>query len=318
MPEIKRIKFRLKSGLLSELQSDTIFGSFCWRMKEISGEDNLKSFLESFRKGEPVFTVTDGFLSNADDEIFFPNPQIPYKNTQKAESKKDRIKNFLSYKEEKKTSHIRLAGLNQILNGYEPETPTETNIPKYEDTLRTSVEIDRETMGAKKSRLFSYGPKFLKDGFINVFIKILNKAAYNEYECEKILKETFELGYGKKKSSGYGNIEIEGNIEQFKGFKEPEKFDGFLILSSYLPSKKDEIQDGFYDFHVKYSKLGEEYSSGMNPFKKPIILFKPGSIFKTKQDREFYGRTTKDEEITHQSGVIQNGIAFTLKIRITT
>lgn len=316
MPEIKRIKLRLKSGLLSELQSDTIFGSFCWRMKEIAGEEKLKSFLESFRKGEPVFTVTDGFLSNTDDEIFFPNPQAPYKNTQKADTKKERIKRFLSYKEEKKISHVTLAGLNKILSGKEPEIPAETNIPKYEDTLRTSVEIDRETMGAKKSRLFSYGPKFLKDGYINVFIKILNKEAYNEYECERILKETFELGYGKKKSSGYGNIETEGNIEQYEGFKEPETFNGFITLSSYLPSRSDEIEDGFYDFHVKYSKLGEEYSSGRKPFKKPIILFKPGSIFKTKQNKEFYGRTTKEGEITHQSGIIQNGTAFTLKIKI--
>ena len=44
MAQIKKLKLKLKSGLLSELQSDTIFGHFAWRFKEEHGEEKLLEF----------------------------------------------------------------------------------------------------------------------------------------------------------------------------------------------------------------------------------------------------------------------------------
>ena len=320
MSQIKRIKIKLKSGLLSELQSDTIFGSFCWRMKEILGEDKLLSFLEFYKNGKPVFSVSNGFLSkddkdDKDDKIFFPNPQIPYNYEPVSKNKTEKIQTFLEYKEKKKISFVCLKDFNKKLSSQEIGNEDEKEIPAFEEDLRTSVEIDRETMTAKKGNLFSYAPKYLEKQFLNVFIKVIDDSVYKEFNCESLLKETFNLGFGKKKSSGYGDMEVI-DVSEFNGFEEPKDGNGFIILSNYLPSKDDGITDMFYDFHVKYSKLGEQYSKNSNPFKRPIIFFKPGSVFITSVIKEFYGRITKDREITHYEGIIQNGIAFTLRIKL--
>lgn len=317
MSQIKRIKLRLKSGLLTELQSDTIFGSFCWRMKEMLGEDRLLSFLEFYKNGNPVFSVSNGFLSDneTDDNIFFPNPQIPYTYEPASKRKTEKVQAFLEYKEKKRIRYLNLKHFNDLLSSQEITRESETEIPAFEEDLRTSVEIDRDTMTAKKGNLFSYAPKYLEKHLLNVFIKIIDETIYNEFNCENILKETFHLGFGKKKSSGYGEMEVL-DFADFNGFNEPNEGNGFIVLSNYLPSKDDGITDMFYDFHVKYSKLGEEYSKNSNPFKRPIVFFKPGSVFMTPKARDFYGRITKEREITHYEGIIQNGIAFTLRVKL--
>jgi len=318
MSQIKLIRLKLKSGLLSELQHDTIFGTFCWRMKEILGEEKLVSFLDLYRKGKPVFIVSNGFLSSDEntENVFFPNPQIPYKYKSESRNKSEKIVEFLNYKEKKKISHINLYQLNELLDGKSMDVNIKTVIPKFDEDLRTSVEIDRDTMTAKKGKLFSYAPKYLNKYLLNVFIKVLDTDSYKDYKCDEILSETFALGFGKKKSSGYGEMEVVEIISTFEGFKEPESSTAFITLSNYLPSVDDKIEEGYYDFHVKYSKLGEELSRSSNPFKRPIIFFKPGSIFKTGVQKEYYGRVTKEKEITHYPGIVQNGIAFTLRIKI--
>jgi len=70
MLTIKKLKLKLKSGLLSELQSDTIFGHFCWRMREQIGEDNLKKFISSYHENKPVFTISDGMIEE-NNILFF-------------------------------------------------------------------------------------------------------------------------------------------------------------------------------------------------------------------------------------------------------
>ncbi len=93
MPIIKKLKLKLKSGLLSELQSDTIFGHFCWRMKEKAGEDVLTEFIDSYHKDKPVFTISDGILEKG-KVIFFKKPLINPNSNFKSENKKERISNF--------------------------------------------------------------------------------------------------------------------------------------------------------------------------------------------------------------------------------
>lgn len=312
---IIRIKLKLKSGLLSDLQSDTVFGSFCWRMKEILGEDKLVQFLDLYKNNLPVFSVSNGFLSDKDN-IFFPNLIIPYDYVPSDRLKKEKVYDFLDYKAKKKIRFLNIDNINSVLNNKKIEL-TDIDIPKFEEDLRVSVEIDRDTFSATKGKLFSYAPKHLKENyFLNVFVKIIDENNYKEFKCEHILKETFSIGFGKKKSSGYGEMEVVGDFENFNKFSEPVDSNAYVVLSNYLPSVNDKIDDMFYDFHVKYSKLGESFSKSANPFKKPIIFFKPGSVFKSSVNKDFYGRVTKDGEIINQKGIIQNGIAFTLRMKI--
>lgn len=327
MPEIKKLTLIPKSGLLTQLQSDTIFGHFCWRLRELAGEDTLADFLNDYKTG-PVFTLSDGFLA-MNDETYFPKPLLPYQGTPSGRTKKEKIKSFLNHKDLKKRKFLNAVQLNYALNGQLNELnnslSVSNHVPKFEPDLRVSVGIDREKLTSKQGALFSYDPLYIvsdKHGSdnkvsVSVFIKVINEEKYKSFNCEEVLKETFAIGYGKKKSSGYGEFEVK-EIEKFDKFEEPENSNAFITLSNYLPSKDDKLQNGYYEPFIKYGRLGEEYALSQNPFKKPIIFLKPGSCFRTDVRQEFYGRCTSESEISEtKKEVIQNGIAFTLQMKIS-
>jgi len=319
MATIKKLKLKLKSGLLSELQSDTIFGHFAWRFKDEHGEEKLTEFLNLFLDKTPVFTISDGFFEKG-DEVFFPKPLKLTPPKFENKGKTERIKEFIKQKESKSRKLVTLDQLNLYikgeLNSFEnllAETDAK-DYPEFKQSLRVSVEIDRETFQSKTGQLFSYNPKYLDDNtYLSIFVKIIDQDKWNEFNCEKVLRSVFEVGYGKKKSSGYGQFEII-NFEDFFGFNEPGNANGFITLSQYLPANVDGIKDAYYDINVKYGKLGEEKSNSQNPFKKPLLLLAPGSCFITDINREFYGRAV-NEVIDYLPNVIHNGIAFTLKCK---
>ena len=322
METTKKLGVKLKSGLLTELQSDTIMGHVCWRMIEQLGEEKLNEFISLYSNNKPVFTISNGLLEK-NNILFFPKPYLNNSSIEKIHTKKERVLNFLRMKDEKSREFITLEQLNLFLSGdkdtylksFELPDIKDLSYPKLTYDLRVSVEIDRQKLSSKESQLFSYNPLYVKDSnetsFV-IFIKIIDEVKYNEYKCEEILKSVFDIGYGKKKSSGYGQFEV-SEPEPFSGFNEPENSNGFVTLGNYLPSQSDNLIDGFYEFNVKYGKLGEQLSKSENPFKQPIILFKPGSCFVTNRSKDFYGRITNKGEISEVNNfAVQFGMPFTL------
>lgn len=315
------------SGLLTELQSDTVYGHLYWRMKEISGEDTLKEFLK-LNQLSPVFTISDNLFEKK-GKVYFPKPiYSKIINDDKILFKAEKLKQMCIYKERKSKKHIDTETLNLYLEGdfkkYEESIYRKDSIRTFEDYLRTNVQISRETLSAAESRLFNYAPKYLntkltkKDNRIDIcfLIKVIDDDNFKKFNCKELLKEVFNIGFGKKKSSGFGEFEII-EFDEYKELRESEDSDCFLNLSNYLPSENDKISDRYYEYHVKYGKLGEELSQSENPFKKPIIFFKPGSVFFTNENKDFYGRCTNPGEISESfPEAIQNGYSFSLRAKL--
>jgi len=315
MANIKKLKLKLKSGLLSELQSDSIFGHFAWRLKEQFGDEILNEFLKNFVDNKPIFTISDGMFER-NNEVFFPKPLKLLPEEFTANYKKERIKNFLVQKETKSQKFITSKQLNLYLNGNLVELKKslineKIETPSFESDLRTHVEIDRIKFTSKDGQLYTENPKYLKDDTsLSLLVKIIDSDKFNEYKCNSILKSVFEIGYGKNKSSGYGQFEVI-EFEDYDKLNEPSEPNGFITLSQYLPANLDAIQDPYYDINVKYGKLGEEFSSSKNPFKPAMLLMKPGSCFMTNKKQDFYGRAVNNF-IDYKPNVVHNGIAFTL------
>ncbi|MCX7983506.1 MAG: hypothetical protein N3A63_01190 [Bacteroidetes bacterium] len=341
MATIKKLTLELKSGLLSDLHSDTVMGHFCWRLIDYFGDDKVKEFISLYHKtnSSPPFTISNGLLEKDywDDEtkrnkiirteLFFPRPLIHLKKSELVEatkSKKDLIIDFLTNKELKSFDLLTTEQFNLFIKGeleklYESVINDKLKRPKFESDLKVSVEIDRSSLSAREGQLFTYHPKFLDEDTRVVFlIKILDENTYKYFECEKILKNVFEIGFGKKKTSGFGQFEIYGDINEFNEIKEPTDTNAFITLGNYLPSSEDGfVEECSYDFIVKYGRLGEEKSLSKNPFKKPLVLFTPGSIFRTSKVKEFYGRVTQGGYVSeYDPDAVQFGIPFTLHFNL--
>lgn len=311
------LSLKQKSGLLTELQSDTIYGHFCWRLKEKLGEDKLSEFIALYQNNNPVFLISDGFIV-VNDEIRFPRPYVFSKPVIK-ESKTEKVLEFVDRKKNKERNYLTAAEFNDFLKtGIVNLNESPSQLKKgTAEALRVSVQIDRGTFGSSEGKLFSYKPIYTSEGVSYVIlIKVLNDEAYKNFLCESIIKEIFVVGFGKKKSSGYGQFEV-GEVKEYSEFTEPENSNAFLVLGNYLPSNSDKALPIGYDINTKYGKLGEELSGSANPFKNPIAFLVSGSCFKTEARKEFYGRITDNSEITQSSPfAVQFGIPFTLKFNL--
>lgn len=324
-----KLQLKQKSGLLSELQSDTIYGHFCWRLKERLGVGKLTEFISLYKNGKPVFILSDGLLQ-VNGGIRFPRPYI-FSKPEINESKADKVLEFVKSKLNKERNYLTIGELNDFLKSGKVEIEEMSELvnskderkkkrPITSEALRVSVQIDRNTFGSREGRLFSYNPKYTREDVSYVIlIKVLDETNFSEsgFNCEKILKEVFEIGFGKKKSAGYGQFEVE-KISEFNDLKEPESSHSFMVLGNYLPSKSDLITPLGYDIITKYGKLGEELSLSENPFKNPIVFFIAGSCFKTFKKNYFFGRVTDEREISEVNNhAVQFGMPFTLNFNLS-
>jgi CRISPR-associated protein Csm4 len=321
---IKQLTLKPKSGLLTKLQSDTIYGHFCWRLKEQAGESRLKEFISSYQEGKPVFLISDGLIKE-EDEIFFPKP-FRFDQPVHLEKKEDSILEFVKRKNEKENRYYTIEQLNSFLNNRtvsnevenETEIKTEKRAPVIEEQLRISVQIDRKSFAAEEKKLFSYNPVFLREDFYYVLlIKILDDILFEGFNCENILKDIFVIGYGKKKTSGYGQFDEDISFERFDKIEEPIDGNGFVVLGNYLPSAADHITPAGYDINIKYGKLGEHMAQSANPFKSPVTFFTAGSCFLTDVKKNYYGRVTDNGEISESfKESVQFGCPFYLRMKM--
>ncbi|NUN09540.1 MAG: hypothetical protein HUU54_10230 [Ignavibacteriaceae bacterium] len=320
---IKSLTLKQKSGLLSPLQSDTIYGHFCWRLLERSGEKALENFIKAYQTGKPVFLLSDALIKTRDG-IQFPKPLV-YKKGNTPSNKAGKIVEFVSQKTLKEESFLTLEMLEDFIAGKEirprvQKTEKNCNKPKkkaVEQSLRVSVQIDRDTFTSAQSKLFSYKPVYSSaETRYVILIKVLDESWFSELDCESILKEVFTTGFGKKKSSGYGHFEIEEDASLFTDLTEPDDGNAFMVFGNFLPAVGDKVTPIGYNINTKIGRLGEEKSLEANPFKNPIAFLTAGSCFQTELNKDFYGRITGDNEIGSSFGkAVQFGMPFFLRFK---
>lgn len=320
------LNIKPKSGFLTDLQSDTIYGHFCWRLKEQLGDKRLEDFISLYKNKQPIFLLSDG-LPKVKDIIRFPRPYI-FLKSQTKENKVDKIIEFVAKKEEKERNYLNLSELNNFLSTGKIELEEvderegekkdiRTKIRKkriIEESLRVSVQIDRNSFASAEGKLYSYNPKFTRDdvSFV-ILVKVIDEGKFKEFNCENILNDTFIVGFGKKKSSGYGQFEVVG-YKEFPDIVESDNAKSFMVLGNYLPHQDDKISPIGYDINTKYGKFGEELALSENPFKNPIVFMTAGSCFMAENDCDFYGRVTFDGEISGLNNfAVQFGMPFILK-----
>jgi CRISPR-associated protein Csm4 len=128
-----------------------------------------------------------------------------------------------------------------------------------------------------------------------------------------LLKELSKTGYGRKKSIGKGQFSVK-EIKEFN-FSPIQNANGFVTLSNFCPTE-DDPTEGLYKTFIKYGKLGEEFTFCGNPFKRPLLMIRTGSVFKIgSQPKEFYGRIVPNIAPAKESEVVQYAYAFTVPIR---
>ncbi|MFH0775903.1 MAG: hypothetical protein V2A53_10560 [bacterium] len=350
-----RVRLKLLSSVATPFQADTIFGHLCWAYRYTKGESALMGLLDNpippllVSNGFP-----DGFLPmpslrqisykelKALSERYYPDKvkgmavirglfQRRWLSVPVWEMVKDNLSQRLlaekclkmeicpkTFDLRDKRCTLSLEKCPQLslqeltLRDKNACIEKEEN-EKEETILRTS--IDRLTGQAKKGRLYE-----TKEGFYQPEARLAIFIKTRDLTLEDI-RELFGCiamnGYGKDKSTGKGRVSLV-DVRNALALPVADKPNAFVTLSSYVPQKNDSIE-GYYRTIVKYGKLGEEHASSqlISPFKKPLLMFSAGSIFKLKGSpiNDWYGGLVSDIHYK-EAGIKQYGYAFPIGVRI--
>lgn len=287
-----KIKLKIHGSIMTPFHADTLFGHLCWMVAYREGENGLKAFLEPFQKREPPFLISDGFPLE-----LLPKPLSAEFFVLDSEDKKNI----------KKIDFIVSGNFQSIRDGKECKPESIQN--PYLVCLLPHNRIDRLTQAtSKEGGVFNLRKTFVSK--INVYLKTVD-----EQWKQKVI-ELFDAlsrsGYGKKKSTGSGQFSIEEVIGiDFKKIGNPN---GFVSLSNFCPAE-DDPTEGLYKTFVKYGKLGEEFTFCGNPFKRPLVMVKAGSVFRTAgAPKEYYGRMIQEGISPAKPEVVQYAYAFAVPI----
>jgi CRISPR-associated protein Csm4 len=95
-------------------------------------------------------------------------------------------------------------------------------------------------------------------------------------ELEQIAVYLSETGFGKNKSTGRGRMDV--SVEAYSWLDNPGDNDAWMLLSNAVPAPGDSI-NCHYSGMAKFPRMGGAFAQSSSPFKKPLYMFIPGTVF---------------------------------------
>lgn len=302
------------SSFCSPLQSDTLFGAFCWSYLYGYGESALHKLIDHYKKGMP-----DIIFSNAFSAGRLPMPvgmDGPVARGALLETKQERYRRYIADKNRKQMADVSLDEFNSIINGYNRvplKDSGDSQGPRIEPQMEWRNMVSRGTDRTENidgaGSLFEV-EQYFAEGFFDIYIS----STFDRVVLEGILAEMFRYGIGAQRSVGKGGFRLKGGVEQFQGFVYPDNPNAFVSLSNFIPQRNDPAE-GYYKAFVKYPKVSDTKNPDDSPFKKPVIFLQAGSVFKTQPVKEFYGSCI--EKIALKGGMVSDEIiigAYTIAV----
>jgi CRISPR-associated protein Csm4 len=311
-----RARLRLRTASGSLWQSDTLFGHMCWLVVHRDGEGGLRRFLEPFLGGQPPFVLSDGF----------PEETLPHPVILGTFSRGRKVLDVREYGKQKLRAKAHYLMRTQFLEfartgAYTDEPPA----IKWETHQMLHAAIDRNTIrtGGASSGGDLYQTEavfpvrsFAGEWFPTSLDIYLRATAEGLGVVRDLLVELSVLGYGKDRGVGAGHFDFdpESAIEQVDDLDEVHCANGFVSLSSYVPSVGDPLE-GYWRIRTKRGRLGDERAQSSLPFKRPILQLEPGAVFLAPNGvRPYYGRIVEGISPSFDD-TVQNGYTVALPIK---
>ena len=313
-----RAVFSPQSASLTPWQADTLLGQLCWTIRYEDGLGALQDFLDQCRSGNPPVIFSNGFPGD-----LLPRSLIPIHHSPR-QTKAEQLDEMDAAKKNKAIRWVQLDEFNAVRSGNPVGTKTNRiteisrQVMKNQINRMTGTTTGPEDEGGHLfdlEELAFFETKGAKKLPVDISVYVKLRDEEWAQKVERWLGCLAQSGYGKKKSSGYGQVEL-AKWSAFTGFEIPiGQPNGFVSLSNWVPAKSDPI-DGYYQPLIKYGKLGEELGATRLPFKFPLYMFQAGSFFRGESPiREWYGRIVEGVA-PGRDGVVQFGYAFALPVTV--
>jgi CRISPR-associated protein Csm4 len=295
-----RIELELVSPLLTPLDSDTVFGHLCWLHRWLWGERDLEETLLARYDQAPSLVVSAGFPWGC-----LPRPCLPRLSPEQQVSLARRVgdgslqRGLDLVKRAAKEPFLPrewftrpwdeaavVERLAKRLASQEAKRPArqEEQAETAPSRLLPHNTIDRLSgTTLKEGGFFSRVPVAEAGSRWDLYLRS-GLERYDRQGVELVFRLLGEQGFGQDKSGGAGRFRVLAVTE----VELPARGEAALALSSFAPGPG--LGEGFYRLVHKVGRLGGDWSLGGGvPFKYPLTLLAPGSVFLVEEPAAFYG-----------------------------
>ena len=290
--KLYKVTLQLRSPLVTPLKGDTIWGHVVWGIANHEGNDAVQSFLDECKTEEPVFIVSSAFPFGM---LCRPMPPVQKRERNMTPDK------YAQIKKNKKSIYINSSlyiNSNTIVNG-----GGETKV--FEEVDVTHNTIDRFLNTVSEGGLYAVSEQWAKQDLFDIYVV----SSYESSRIKQLCEWAFENGFGADASIGKGNISIIGNPEIITPKNDTQTY---MALAPFVLPQGTSITDLRADIFVRTGKIGGAFSSYMQPWKKTVILYNEGAVFKSEKKLQFIGKLL--ENIHSDSRICQSGFAPVIPI----
>ncbi|HHF6570617.1 type III-A CRISPR-associated RAMP protein Csm4 [Haemophilus influenzae] len=266
---MKLYRFTLtpQSAMGTPLVGDTLFGQLCWAVRNRFGEARLTALLEGYSEQRPFMVVSDAFPQD-----FFPLPTLPSKFWQ-TKTETDR-------KSLKKAQWVNIEDAENSAVKFWQECALQANF-KFEKESQNQFHntIDRQTNTTGEGQFAPYSTELTWFGTAQKFdlYIVLDEVRFSLEELQQVLNDVGSFGFGRDASIGLGKFQCIN--PQAVNFLQ-QNANCYLTLANCAPQNLGLNKEYcYYQITTRFGRHGDIQALSSNPFKKPIILAKPASIF---------------------------------------
>ncbi len=324
-----KITWNPLSSLSTPLQSDTIFGHLCWAVVYRWGSDRLSELIEALKK-QPCLILSTAFPAGK-----LPKPSVPVKynlirevidNIRKMDNYKD-LDALKAYSLEKKLKKIVWISNSLPDKDYLYDKKKELaamaedeakKLMKGNGEPKNKHEIEQVDFHNKIDRLSGttsgsgelYASRTSYYQSLN-FESWLDTDFFTKEELLELFAYIRDHGFGKDKNTGKGRFEI--TLEDF-AWPACSNINAYLLLSNMVPCENDTTLVS-YKSKTKFPKVGGDYALTKSPYKYPLYILEPGSVFFAGADKKA-PQGTLLQNVHPDPQIVQNLYAYCIPIMI--
>jgi CRISPR-associated protein Csm4 len=274
---LHRIRLALEGPLGTPLTSGTIFGHLCWAVLRRDGETALVAWLRALREGVARFLLSDAFPADLLPRPLLPPHRQPEASlTQQAEAKTRAKYGWI--KQAAFLQHRRAmspARLHDLLADWRPSSAVHPH-DRIDRCVHAHNVIDRLTGTTPETA----GLWFVEDDWS--FAAAPERDLYVDTdlpsaEVEALLSEVGQHGYGRDATYGRGCF----RVLEARPDTELLAHAGNRMMSLSHGCLTEAMKEPRYERFTHFGKVGIELAmTGARPFKRPVLLIKPGATFR--------------------------------------
>jgi CRISPR-associated protein Csm4 len=316
-----RFTLRPRTAFGTPLVGDTLFGQLCWALRYRFGEEWLNERLAGYTEGHPFLVV-----SNAFPQGFLPLPTVPtsfWNAAIDADRKLLKKKRWLAVEnlqadfrtwQSLACDDTKSAEAVLQKHGCDKGKPALQKIraQPHNSINRATVTTDKNFTPYTQTQYW-FPPEMRLDLYA-----VIDETSLAPQDLGAALVEIGQSGYGRDASIGLGKFIIERD-DAFTGLPHVKNANAFLTLAPCAPQGQGFVPErSFYQILTRFGRHGDVAVYSGNPFKRPLLLAKAGSVFSPEtlnQDSVFIGQGLGGVSLSQPDAVAQ-GYAPVMSIRM--